>query len=741
MRIKDRAFTLIELLVVMAITGVMMTLIVTPLFQSINLTRNAQAFADAQDKGRILTERIAREVGNAISVRDAASTVAQIPGIGDVELPYTKLDLIPPAQDGEIVSQGVFRNPITGKIDPTLKRPMGDIRLPVAPGATIVRWWVGLNNPKAPYNEPYSGLLMARGGGRDNLYVLRRAEVQPFILRLRKDNAANTLAWRPNLAFFHSDDQVTPGVEFDTRIIDLDDKYFYVRDGMYQPEGGGPRVADATKNDKVDAWTAASTVQTEVSRYDMIRPVVQGSPPQVVNPKSVVPLVQFRPSRVGSAPATGSAAARPGDSIDGFDLIGPDTYQTERGLWTNAIVRYYPAGYDPITSTAMEVASVSAQGVSTIDNGQASATGQDGTHDAPDNFALFDLQLYERMLARGQAYPFTGAALSADLIDLNSNPAPPGRRWTPEISQRRVFTPFRVMTATGKLVTSFPVEEVGMNALPAGTPNLPTTNLTAAYAVSPSAALVNDPGLAAAPMSPAVAGYDINRAFNRAWNAYPALQGQLQRFVDIRFLANLDGTFSPLNPIPASGEIRGFDFPLGNGGTRNRVRITPGSDEVYGPDQTVNAGKPGYGVRIRYTRVSGNPGPNQYRLVYADLPEPTNGTGNVDYSVLGFDAAMLTGFDPANYNPNNPVSALIQPRYKAGYLQFCSDPNVPIPAGQITVRFRFQFNGPNDTFAVDYDTREIMQILLTIKNYPQSSVPNAQSITLKSTATLRNALR
>jgi len=747
-RLKKRAFTLIELLVVMAITAVMLTLIVTPLFQSINLTRNAQAFADAQDKGRLLTEKIAREVGNAVSVRDAASTMAQLPGNVLCELPYTKLDLIPPAQGSpdSTLPAGIFRNPDTGKIDPTMKRPLGDIRLPIAPGATIVRWWVGLNDPTRPYTEPYSGLLMVRSGERDNLYVLRRAEVQPFVYRIRKDGAANTEAWRPNLDFFHSDDFVSNNQEFDRRITDLDDKYFYVRDGLFHPENNGIPVNDPTvgsnlgKNDKVDKWTAASTVQTEVSRYDMVRPLLQGSPPQVVDKTKVVPLIQFRPSRMSSTPSSGTAAARPGLAIDGLDLIGPDTYQSERGLWTNAIIRYYPSGF-PVSTGQMEVASVDAQGGINISNGGQSADGADGVADSPNNYELFDLKLYEQMIGRGQAYPFTQAALASDGKDLNVVPPYPGSRWTSVAAQRQIFTPFRVLTATGKLITSFPIEEVGTNLVPGGGPNLPAVGFNSTYAVSPTQAAASDPGLTAAPYSPVVAGYDPNRAFNRAWNAFPAYQGQLQRFIDLRMVPNLDGTYSPLNPIGVPGEVRGFSFGMPNGGAINRVRITPGSDEVFGPDQTVNAGSGGYAKIVRYTRVSGNPGPNQYRLVYADLPEPTDGAGNVDYSVLGIDT---TGFNAQAYDPANVVSAMIQPRYKAGYLQLCSDPNVPVPGGPgaaITVRYRFQLNGSGDTFAVDYDTREIMQILLTIKNYPQSSVPNAQSITLKSTATLRNALR
>ena len=281
-----KAFTLIELLTVMAITAVLLTLIVLPIFQSFNFTRTAQAFADAQDKGRLLTDRIAREVGNAVSVRDAASTIAVVPdGIGgtqEVELPYTKLDLVPPAEGSPdpTLTPGTYRDPITGKIDPTLTRPKGDINLNVVPGQTLVRWWVGLNRPfnadgtVATYNEPYTGLLMARGGGQDNLYVLRRAEIQPFIYRARKDGLANSNAWRPNLAYFRSDDDRNDGGEFDTRITDLDDPKFFIPDG-----------ADAEKNLRVARWaglrslngtdllainngknTGNAAIQTEISR-------------------------------------------------------------------------------------------------------------------------------------------------------------------------------------------------------------------------------------------------------------------------------------------------------------------------------------------------------------------------------------------------------------------------------------------------------------------------------------------
>ncbi len=175
---------------------------------------------------------------------------------------------------------------------------------------------------------------------------------------------------------------------------------------------------------------------------------------------------------------------------------------------------------------------------------------------------------------------------------------------------------------------------------------------------------------------------------------------------------NADGTPSPLHPDPAIG------FP--------RASIVPGSEVVIGPDQ--NPG-PHYGQPIRYTRTTGEPGPNQYRINYTDLREPD------DYGLLGLSNP------PATYDPNDLVSAVIQPRYKAGYLQLNSDPNVPLPTGNIRVTYRFQFTAPGDSVTVDYDSRRIVEILLTMRNFPQTAEPNPQSVTLRATATVRNFLR
>jgi hypothetical protein len=115
--------------------------------------------------------------------------------------------------------------------------------------------------------------------------------------------------------------------------------------------------------------------------------------------------------------------------------------------------------------------------------------------------------------------------------------------------------------------------------------------------------------------------------------------------------------------------------------------------------------------------------------------------------------SALAGFLPGSYDPQNFVSAIVQPQYKAGYIQLNSDPGSPLPKGEIRVSYRFQFTKSRtgtsaqlaglktDVFAVDYDSRELMTILVSIRSYPQSNQPNAQTVSLQTTAKVRNYIR
>ena len=164
--LRRKAFTLIELLVVIAITAILMTVIIVPIVQSFNLTRAAQAWADAQDKARTLTERIAHEINNAVYVRNNTGQLGRLDivvtsptGGGPlagydtafnwfrVSIFNAKIDLINPAEgDPNQMRNGAFIN-LLGVADPTLKVPTGTVNLPNTPGLALTRYFVGLRNP------------------------------------------------------------------------------------------------------------------------------------------------------------------------------------------------------------------------------------------------------------------------------------------------------------------------------------------------------------------------------------------------------------------------------------------------------------------------------------------------------------------------------------------------------------------------------------------------------------------
>ena len=319
--------------------------------------------------------------------------------------------------------------------------------------------------------------------------------------------------------------------------------------------------------------------------------------------------------------------------------------------------------------------------------------------------------------------------------------------------------PFYVNEERGRVAAAFPISEVGdFTRNPnAGTnlfsPNdLNPDNLPQIAAVDPGWAppvLPDDPSYLTPSTDPAIAGtfnvdpyfdpamnrFNINRVFNKIWqdaqagrNGIPAQFGEVggaHRFIDLAHVPQGDRTPSPLQ-------------------LWRNASIVPNSEEVYGPDQNPGAN---YGFEVRYRRVNKDPGPNEYRINYTNLPEP---------SAAGW-AALGLPVPPATYDPTSFVSAIVQPRYRAGYIQLCSSPEVPIPPilrvrgttpgtfvdapGRIRVAYQFQFTNQSDTVRIEYDTRQLVQILVTIRNYPQSNVPNPQTVTMKATANVKNFIR
>ncbi len=661
-----RAFTLIELITVMAITAVLLTIIVVPMIQSFNYVRQAQGFADAQEKGRLVLERISREINNSAGVRDntgiRGACVVEVPGANGaleaVTMEFTKLDIVKPAQTGYADANGI-QNPNTGKYDPTLKSKKGQVVLPVAPGTTIVRYWIGLRNPFGTYTNPYDGLLMARSAVRDNLFVLYRAEVNPYVF-----SGGSLVA---NQRYFEVDSNGAP-------ILDAPD--FFVNNG------GAPKAT------RIGNWLKEATIVTELSRYDMIMPIYDKRSREVRydgNIPRLLALIQFKPTRVSSEPAEGTEAVRQGEESEGMDQFASSTFKSKLAGWANVVVRAYGTGWT--AGNPYEVARADSLG-NTILYYFDPASGDD----LSTGVELFSISEYERAVQSGNAadkYPFSLAVNTANLTDA---------------ARRAAFMPFYLNTHAGKVVSSFGIHEVGQDTSVVGN-NLPAVQ--AGPEVTPKEK--------AADMLPGVwSDYTtVNERFAKVWEQFEDLrEGNVHRYIDLRVVPNADGTPSPLNPDPLVGFLR--------------ATIAPGSEIVTGPSQT---GGPTMGSIVRYTRTTGRPGPNQYRINYTNLPEPT------DYSLLGFSNP------PANYDPNDFVSAVIQPRYKVGYIELYSENTVPIPSGNITISYRFQFTKQGDTVAVDYDSRQMIQILLTMRNFPQTSAPNPQGITLKTTATVRNYLR
>lgn len=782
---RRRGFTLIELLTVMAITAILLGLIIVPLFQSFNLTRTAQAFADAQDRARIVTERIGREIGNAALVRGSGGVVqttlngtgAEVPvntlvvrvprgNAGtwpgdvnnpvDVALPFTKLDLLLAAEGNpQRGPGGGYIDPVTGKEDPTLTAPKGQVNLPAAPGQIMVRFFVALRDPFARYTNPYDGLLMARNAQRDNLYSLYRAEVVPYVYRNSKNAPGDntTLAYRPNLEFFQSDD------ETDTRIIDMDDPRFMLADF----DGAGVPNTTNDRALRIGNWLRKSTLQTDVSRYDMILPVFDRGSRAIrsvagqQNVPRIVPLIQFRPTRINSDPAEPMLASRLGEEADDAAAVGSDVYMTQYGLWGNVVLRIFPRRWSEGTADRNEY--LVAHRSPTDPNLPMSlyVYDPDAAGGGPDflNAAdreLFDIALYDRLWGlkingpANRIYQFSQAVAAAN-----------GRSgWLSNAYYRSLFTPVSFDRNKGRVLAGFSIDEVGDSTQnpPAGNPqNLP------GKLVGPEFSPATDPDLTGNFYDPKFA--TINKLFNKIFTDYPSLRaGHVHRFIDLRVTPNGDGTPSPLFPNALGNLPTGFNDPTVDGGYRSKVTIVPGSDVVFGPDQLPG---PNLGSIIRYNRIArGEPGPNQYTINYTDVQEPTNGLNNIDYSVLYPDlpAGELGAFNPRVYNPNNLISAVIQPRFKVGYIKIYSGSDLPLVSGAFRVYYKFQFTSTltgsardriggavrsdvayTDTIAVDYDTRQLLDVQLTIRNYPQSSAPNPQTVTLKSTATVRNFTR
>jgi len=723
-----RGFTLIELITVMAVTAILLTIIVVPVIQSFNLTRAGQGYADAQAKARTLISRIEREVKNSAAVRDntglAGMVAVHLPGIDGTDrrmlLPYSKLDILPPAQGDPGSRVGTaFVDPDTGKVDPTRKSPKGQVTLPIGAGDTVVRYFIALRNPFAPYNNPFvfyknpnGGTWLAAGsGGQDNLYVLYRAEVPVY----KWVTLSGTPTRVVNTDYFYDlgrdADAATNGPAFDDPdFMDPNVAYpAYVTSMPYDPAG---------KAAVVNNWLKAARIVTEFSRYDMILPELNKGTGAVVFDSGGNPMVsstaRFQPTRVSSEPSKGMLAVRAGEENDNAQKIGPDVYSTDHAGWANATYQIWPSivpatwGFGDLSGGAMRAVANPTLGSLVVRTGPTGSPIISGSGGFSGDF--FDVGAYLNLKSSGAAYPFYKAVLA-------------GASTTPDL-----FLPMVPDASTGKLLASFDIRDWGTDESVAWANRVPSSG--------------SDPGLDTGPaVTPADAFYKsgsdwytftgVNERYARLWNQWDGLW------------PNPAQAPTKEGPFGVKRSIYLGEYPQwGTGNTQgplsptyrfHRVSVTPGSDEVYGPDQTPG---PNYGRLVRYSRIpnveSIPVGPNQYKINYVDRKEP--------------DWTTLFGFGGVNYDPKvmnftNFLSGVLQERYRAGYIELNSRYGEPIPPGNIFVTYRFQFTEPNDSVAVSYDSSELMEVVLTIHNYPQTTVPYPQIVTVRGTVAVRNAVR
>lgn len=745
---KRSAYTLVELLTVIAISSVLLTLILFPLFQAFNATKQTQLYADALAASKRVIEKVTKEIGSAVAIRDISGTngscTVVVPGrsgtISTLNLPYTKIDIIRPAQ-GVPSATGGFTDPDSGLEDPTLKGPKGDIVTPVVPGSTITRYAVGLMRPIIPgtptqvglYNNPWASLLTATNSNQENLYVLWRFEIQPYVRRLRDPSApasgTNKMGWFGDTKYFQCD---TNG-----QIIDADDPAFFqmVPTVDYNPTTGVLNATGTQKAARIANWMKTGTIVSPATRCDMIGVVYNTRTKEIRydgNDPRLFALCQFRPSRTRPESANPMQAVRSNEEADypskisnpNLPRIAPDVYRTSAGGWVDAVLRVYPEGYvqsDPVKDEYLTVRHDPATpGYSIFYFDPASG----------DEFSagteLFDLDTYDKAKQAGLNAPFTRGLQAAV-----------GRSNWPSLGSAQVlkdaFVPMHFDTRKGMIETSFPIGEFS-DPVKSATAYNPNLFPVADTGVAQNPTQDNGSGVPYSPLTVAAgAFYEVNRVFNRVYNEHPSIKDQVKRFIDLRVApyAYSDGSvgYGPLHPT------QGY----------RRFMIVPGSDVIYGPDQ--NPG-PGFGLRVRYTRTNGTPGPNQYRINYVNQQEPET-SGTIDYTLLGLTAADLTGFDPNVYDPSNFVSATIQPRFKVGYIELNSDPNSPIPAlvggaaGEpaFLIQYRVQSTKALDTIAVDYSSRQGITVQITIRNYASGNNVAPQSVTQTMQANVRTYQR
>jgi prepilin-type N-terminal cleavage/methylation domain-containing protein len=182
-RERQAGFTLTELLVVIAITLILLGLLLIPLVQGFRLTRQGQIRAQAQDTVRLALNQFTNDLKRAAYVFDSADRVISLPVLNgqgqvvNVPMRYAIIDMVMPA----------YGDPSQESNDPTSDIPINpdgsynaEIAVPISPGRTVVRYFIGLMDNNNPYFNP-DEVRLAAATQPENYAILYRAEFRLYV--------------------------------------------------------------------------------------------------------------------------------------------------------------------------------------------------------------------------------------------------------------------------------------------------------------------------------------------------------------------------------------------------------------------------------------------------------------------------------------------------------------------------------------------------------------------------------
>ncbi|MDE2125476.1 MAG: type II secretion system protein [Armatimonadetes bacterium] len=685
------AFTLIELLVVLALTAIVFTIVFKPLVDGFNLVSRAGTQIEAQTDARNILRQISGYTANAEYLYDNSTTRINLWFTDSTGAPYyisepfAMMEYVNPARQGDENPSNQIIDPTTGQPIYPAGGPLSGFALPLSPGRSLGRIFIGLSDnsaqpdthtlnpgdptdvrqdgmPLKPYANRYSDPSLVNTS-QDNRYTLYHAEVQAYIRD--PDNANNYI---PNLSLFHTVDALGNRDTKTGQLILHDPNFFYDNSLAGDSTSKGalkwavPGWRDLNGDGKVEIWEnwrAVSTSLMERRKVDMValdrddnNQIIYGA----LNRPTVRPLAQFAPSFVENDPGVPASLGAAGNEAPD---AAAGAYTAQYDHWANnpLSLPYKVFVYRAPNSTT------------------------DPTTLNPETY----------FIANGNGKIVAGVGPPG------STPPDPNSPASIDVGPR-----------------PDPVTGVWNNPYP-----------KFAFTVDPERGVINF----AFPE-----GVLMHDASN---NAVP------QRYNPGTIDAALDGTYGrryldlhtfalALNPPAAISPVGEFNFVQG---TLPTISIVPGSETVYGPDQRPG---PHYGWRTEYSRVSANTGtvgPNQYKILYADAanaaadPQPNDPRVRIGY--VEFDSTP----DGAVSNINdNPINGVYKPH---GLPTLKASGGVNVAADPVEVSYSFQMNRPNDVVKIDYYTRDLFNITLQTRYYDQAS-GTPQSVDLAERIHLRN---